>query len=130
MRELETDWWYLSLPPDWQVEQDGDSIVIADPDELGVITITSLLSDGEQDIDLGLSEMMGNLDIDRAAVKPVTLGDFRGFYAEFEEGGDWVREWYLGSERCLLLISYDCALEDRDLDREMVDQILDTLSPK
>ncbi|MFT5606044.1 MAG: hypothetical protein ACI9G5_003020, partial [Paracoccaceae bacterium] len=26
MRELETDWWYLSLPEDWLVDQDDDSI--------------------------------------------------------------------------------------------------------
>lgn len=131
MRELETDWWYLSLPEDWQVEQDDDSIVITDPDEVGVITLTSLISDNERDIELGLRELMTALEVNTDAVKKVSgVGDFHGYYSELEDGGDWVREWYLGRDNCLLLVSYDCDPENRHMDREIVDQILDTLALK
>ncbi len=130
MRELETDWWFLSLPEDWLVDQDDDSIVITDPDEVGVITLTSLITDGERDIEAGIRSLMASLEVDQKLVEPTMLGDFDGFYQEFVDGDDWVREWYLGSEHCLLLVSYDCDPENRMMDREVVDQILDTLSLK
>ena len=130
MRELETDWWFLSLPEDWQVDQDDDSIVITDPDEVGVITLTSLITEGERDIDAGLSDLMKSLGVEKSQLEATVLGDFDGFYQEFQDGDDWVREWYLGSEHCLLLVSYDCDPDNKMMDRELVDDILDTLSLK
>ncbi|MBB3047710.1 hypothetical protein FHR99_001976 [Litorivivens lipolytica] len=130
MRELETDWWFLSLPEDWQVDQDDDSIVITDPDEVGVITLTSLITDGERDIEAGLKDLMASLGVESSQVESTMLGDFDGYYQEFQDGDDWVREWYLGSEHCLLLVSYDCDPDNKMMDRELVDDILDTLSLK
>jgi hypothetical protein len=130
MRELETDWWFLSLPEDWLVDQDDDSIVITDPDEVGVITLTSLITESERDIEAGLGELMETLGVEKNQLEATVLGDFDGYYQEFQDGDDWVREWYLGSEHCLLLVSYDCDPENKMMDRELIDDILDTLSLK
>lgn len=129
MRELETDWWYLSLPEDWLVDQDDDSIVITDPDEVGVITLTSMINDS-RDRDRALQELIAALDVDAKALAPATLGDFDGYSSEFQDGDDWVREWYLACDSCLLLVSYDCDPDNRHMDREIIDQILDTLCLK
>ena len=130
MRELETDWWYLSLPEDWLVDQDDDSIVITDPDEVGVITLTSMINDGKRDRDIALRDLIDALDVDAKHLKPACQGDFEGYYGEFLDGDDWVREWYLVCDSCLLLISYDCDPDNQHMDREIIDQILDTLSLK
>ncbi len=130
MRELETDWWYLSLPEDWLVDQDDDSIVITDPDEVGVITLTSMINDGKRDRDIALRDLINALDVDAKHLKPARQGDFEGYYGEFLDGEDWVREWYLVCDSCLLLISYDCDPDNQHMDREIIDQILDTLSLK
>lgn len=130
MRELETDWWYLSLPEDWLVDQDDDSIVITDPDEVGVITLTSMINEGPRDRELALRELIAVLEVDIKALTPATLGDFAGYYSEFQDGDDWVREWYLACDSCLLLVSYDCEPENKHMDREIIDQILDTLCLK
>ncbi|MFT5033760.1 MAG: hypothetical protein ACI89D_000597 [Bermanella sp.] len=130
MRELETDWWYLSLPEDWLVDQDDDSIVITDPDEVGVITLTSMISEGSRDRDIALQELIKVLEVDAKSLAPAKLGDFEGYYCEFQDGDDWVREWYLACDSCLLLVSYDCDPENQNMDREIIDQILDTLCLK
>ncbi len=130
MRELETDWWYLSLPEDWLVDQDDDSIVITDPDEVGVITLTSMVIEGQRDRAVALRELIEVLEVDSESLKPAKLVDFEGHYCEFQDGDDWVREWYLACDSCLLLVSYDCDPENLNMDREIVDQILDTLCLK
>jgi hypothetical protein len=38
MQEVESDWWFIGLPEEWRTEQDEDSILIFDQDELGCIS--------------------------------------------------------------------------------------------
>ncbi len=45
MREVESDWWFLDLPECWLSEQDEESILIYDEDELGCISLSALVPD-------------------------------------------------------------------------------------
>jgi hypothetical protein len=56
--------------------------------------------------------------------------DYQGWEFETVEEGDYIREWFLHAGDHLLLISYACAEDDRDMDRAAVDQILDSLRLK
>ncbi|MDX1504481.1 MAG: hypothetical protein R3221_02110 [Spongiibacter sp.] len=132
MQEIESDWWFIDLPEQWFSEQDDDSILIFDEDELGCICLSTLEAEpgamAGADAVKGLINSVGH---SMAAGKPCTIGeDWRGWEFETVEEGDYIREWYLYGPNHLLLITYSCAEDDRDMDRSAVEEILDTLRVK
>ena len=62
MQEVESDWWFIGLPEEWRTEQDEDSILIFDQDELGCISLSSLQAEhgkpaSEQDLKTLMKEV-------------------------------------------------------------------------
>lgn len=129
MHTVETDWWLLDLPEEWQAEQDDETIVITDEDGVGVIEITSLEHDEEhQHPDLNaLALQLIPADVPGSTAR---LGDFEGLYFQYQDEGDAVREWLLQCDQRVLLISYSCDIENAGMDDAFVDEVLDTLESK
>lgn len=132
MHEIETDWWFIALPEQWHSEVDEDCILIFDEDELGCISLSTLLpEDGASVGEAGLRELLAELGMDPAQGQACDLGArWRGWEFETREEGDYIREWYLWAANHLLLVSYSCDEDDREFDRSAVDQILDSLRLK
>lgn len=132
MREIESDWWFLLLPDEWQSEQDDDSILVFDEDELGCISLSTLAADSGKPADENaLKALLKDLGYDPAAGKACTVAeDWRGWQFETIEEGDYIREWFLFGGGLILLVSYSCAEEDRSMDVAVVDEILDSLRLK
>ena len=42
MRAVESQWWIIELPDEWEAEQDDETILISDEDGVGEIAITTL----------------------------------------------------------------------------------------
>lgn len=127
MRVLETNWWSISLPDEWIAEHDEDAIIIYDEDDVGTIQITDLKrEEGEasQDDLLELAEELIEQGVKYASA---SMGDFVGIRFEYEEDGVFVIEWFLRCEDLVLLVSYDCDLDNKAMDVGMVEDILDTL---
>lgn len=132
MQEIESDWWFIDLPDQWFSEQDDDSILIFDEDELGCICLSTLEPEaGAKAGAEALTALIDSVGHSLNAGKPCVVGeDWRGWEFETVEDGDYIREWYLHGPNHLLLITYSCAEDDRDMDRSAVEEILDTLRVK
>jgi hypothetical protein len=130
MRSVETDWWIIDLPDEWDAEQDDETIVIGDEDGVGVLEITTL-EKREQDVGISdlrvLAQELVPAELTGSAAR---IGEFSGLYFEYIEDDDAVREWLLRDGNLLLLISYSCAVENQGIDDAMVDEILETLQSK
>lgn len=131
MREVESDFWFIALPEQWHSEQEDDSILIYDEDELGCICLSNLQSEDGQVDQHGLESLIQEMGHKLKAGSVVELGEgWRGWEFSGEEEGDFIREWYLMGQDHLLLITYSCAVEDKEMDRSAVDEILDSLRLK
>lgn len=127
MHTVETEWWSLDLPEEWQAEQDDETIVIGDDDGVGMLEITALErresgGAGEQDVFALAQQLFG-----AQPTQSATVGDFTGLYVQYVDEGDAVREWVLRNGEQIVLISYSCDVENAGLDDEIVDEILSTL---
>lgn len=129
MHTVETDWWLLDLPEEWEAEQDDETIVITDEDGVGVIEITSLEHDDAQHAP-DLVALATQLIPNNGAGSAARLGDFEGLYFHYQDEGDAVREWLLQCNNRVLLISYSCDIENAGMDDAFVDEVLDTLESK
>lgn len=129
MHTIETDWWLLDLPEEWQAEQDDETIVITDEDGIGMLEITSLEPAGDaRGVDL--KALAQQLLPDNGAGAPARIGDFEGLYFQYQEEGDAVREWLVQCDGHVLLVSYSCDIEDAGMDDSFVDEVLDTLEAR
>ena len=124
MRVLETADWSLLLPAEWQAEQDDESIVIGDRDDVGCIEISELRKEHGDFTSADLEEL---IDSPRDW-QPARLGSFSGLGNSLVEDDAAIREWYVHAGALLLYITYSCELENRGLDDAAVDEILATLS--
>lgn len=123
MNTLMTDYFAIELPEHWYAEQEEETIIITDDDEVSVIEMTVVpVAKGESIDDL------------LEALKPEgmfssVLSEIPAFYHEFvEEGGFW-REWFCVLEHAVLIVSHGTEEENKGMDDASVDEILATLSP-
>jgi len=127
MNVLETEWWSMVVPPEWWAEEEQESILVGDLDDVGCIEISTLHKEtgnfSSQEI-LGIAKQELSLP---ATWEAIERGDFSGWTASFDEDGAAVREWYLGCGAMLLFVTYSCDLDNRGMDDSAVDEILDTL---
>ena len=127
MRVLETQWWRLGLPDEWIAEQDEDSIIITDRDEVGTIEISHLLhQEGDEPLS---AEALARANAEHEGLdwQACCLGEFDGVETSYHEYGAAVREWWLQAQSLVIFITYVCDLENEDLDAVIVDEILDGL---
>lgn len=124
---VETDCFIIDLPESWSVEQDEESLIFNDPDNITCLEISAVRKqDGlVEDDDLKIFSQ----DFLEQGLKPtpISIGDFCGSYFSLEEDGEAWREWVLCAEDVMLLASHGAELEDKGLDDAIVDEMLSTL---
>lgn len=127
MRALESQWWIIELPDEWDAEQEGEAILIGDEDGVGEIAITTLQKQQGEVSDTELKDYTEDVVQQYGNGKVVNLAGLQGYYFNYLEQGDAVREWYLRSNNLLLLITYSCSEDNVGMDDAAVDEILGTL---
>lgn len=127
MRAVESQWWIIELPEEWDAEQDDDVIIISDEDDVGEITLTTLTKEEGPVQASELRAFTEETAADFGPPTPVQVGEFSGLYFAFEDEGDALREWYLCCDNLLLFITYSCDLDNAGMDDGIVDEILGTL---
>jgi hypothetical protein len=127
MRILETELFLLQLPDEWEAEQDDETFVITDADEISTLEITPLKKESGLVADEDLVQFTADLQSEGKKGISSQLGDFGGeCYFYEEEGAAW-REWLVYAGDLILLITHGVEIENKGIDDSMVDDILSTL---
>ena len=127
MRAVESQWWIIELPDEWEAEQDDETILISDEDGVGEIAITTLQKENGPVDDSELRLYTEDIESQCGRGQVVELFGLNGYYYSYQDDGDALREWYLRGDDLLLLITYSCDLENAGMDDSAVDEILSTL---
>ena len=130
MKQLETDWWTLELPPEWEAEQDEELIVIEDEDGVSCLELSSLVREHGEVGDADLAEFSRELRDAGASGAPVTIGPWRGEVYQHDDAEFHYREWFLRCGAIFVYAAYHCLPEHRGFDDAAIDEILATLEPK
>ena len=117
------------IPPEWWADQEEDSILIGDRDDVGSIEISTLHRDQGAFSDTEIQALArDNSDADWCW-ESAALGAFKGIGTRYQHDNDAVREWYVAVGGLLLFVTYSCDAENAGLDDAAVDELLDTLTP-
>ncbi len=127
MRVVESQWWIIDLPDEWEAEQVDDAITIGDEDGVGVIELTTLQKENGKVDDKELREFTAEIEEQFGAGQEIQVADLSGYYYCYKDGDEAIREWYLRLDDLLIFIIYSCDEENAGMDDSSVDEILSTL---
>lgn len=125
---VETDCFIIDLPESWSVEQDEETFIFHDPDDITRLEISAMRKEGSVIEEADLEQFSADLIDQGLSPKAVTIGDFYGsYFGPIEEDGEVWREWVSCAEDVVLLASHGVEAEDKGLDDAIVDEMLNTL---
>lgn len=130
MEMLETDWWTLEIPPEFEVSQEDDLVIIEDEDGVGCLEISTLVREEGR---VGAAEIAEfSLELRESGIAPqrARIGGWSGELYEHEDDGFHWREWFLGYGSLFVYAAYQCLPENAGMDDAAIDEILETLEPK
>jgi hypothetical protein len=55
-------------------------------------------------------------------------GDFAGYQHSYTENGVFYRQWWIANERTIVFITYQCDPESRDIETEVIDKIVHSIT--
>ncbi|WP_339338044.1 hypothetical protein [uncultured Oceanicoccus sp.] len=127
MRVVESQWWIIELPDEWEADQDEETIIISDEDGVGEIAITTLKKEAGLVDEAELHDYLSDIVELFGPAESTQMAELSGYYIAYKEDGDAVREWYLRYDNLLVLITYSCDYNNAGMDDSAVDEILGTL---
>jgi len=125
---VETQWWAIEIPEEWEAQYSEDCVSISDCDEVGCLDISALKKQQGDITEDDLRAFAGEL-LDKSLIPQlVECSGLSGLYFEYQEDDTAWREWYFAANDLMIYITYNCDLENKDFDVAVVDQILETLT--
>jgi len=130
MKVLETDWWTLELPPEWEAEQDEEIVIVEDEDGVSCLELSTLVREDGAVSDEDLAAFSAELRGEGLKPRAVGPGCWRGLLFEHDDAEHHWREWFLRHGATFVYAAYHCLAENRGMDDAAIDEILATLSPR
>jgi hypothetical protein len=125
---VETQWWAIEIPDEWNAQYSEDCVTVSDCDGIGSIDISALKKQQGIINDEDLREFADDLLVKQLIPQLVEHNGLSGFYFEYLEDGLAWREWYLAVNELFIYITYNSESENKNFDVAVVDQILETLT--
>jgi len=128
-----TGWYNLQLPENWAVEDEGSLISVYDPNQgVGTLQISAYSIPSDQEPDL--VEELAKYLIYRVKIKSkadliskIKIDSNCAFYEVFKEGGRYCSYWMFYKNYKLIFLTYNCPGEEFSKEKEIIDQILNSL---
>jgi len=127
LQEFSGHHWIINLPDKWQAHHGTETDSIFYQDGVGVTDIQSIMNDvtvKDADLLFYAAEYLDKAN----ETPPINLGDFAGFSLEYDEEDDYWWRAYLKAGHVILIISYNCKINEKRLEIEAVKELLQSLS--
>ncbi len=129
-QKYKSAWWSVELPDNWEAEQDEDCATFTSERGVGALQISAYRRDDEIVTDEDLLDFAEDKLVEGANLNSVSFGEFVGLKTSYFAGESYWRKLWLRSGSLLLFVTYTCAAEERTVETEDVNIILNSLSLK
>ncbi len=131
-------WYELSLPDHWEADEDDTPVAFWQPDGAGALQVTAEQIPRRKESDrmdcfLALRAFLSSTghELDESSSRRFSRDGLQGACTEYsadaaEENLFW-RVWFVTDQETLLFLTYACREEERELEREAVDSIVDSV---
>jgi|MudIll2142460700_1097286.scaffolds.fasta_scaffold860888_1 hypothetical protein len=118
----------LDPAPGWEAETDEYCATVCHPDGVGALQLSSFQKQDGTLIsrdDLLKATQLSEETIPHLAEQ--VWGDFHGFQLVYSEEETFWRRWWLSNGSTLAFVTYNCGLQDSEVELEPVNKMLATL---
>jgi hypothetical protein len=124
--EYKSAFWTVKYPPEWIAEIHPGGVSFYGEHGVGALQIRADSKDREVTTEDLYELIEAELPRD-VSLNNVEAGDFKGLATEFEYKNHFWRHWILSKRTVLLDISYNCEPEVCEVERELIEQIVNSL---
>lgn len=121
--------WQIDLPLGWVAEQEDEVVILYHPDQAGTLSISSTLEEAEISDEYVEGLLAEHIDAG-AELIDVEYNIFSGVSCCYDDEEEFWCEWYLWNERLLIFITYNCPLDEEGKQEDVVESMLETLTPR
>lgn len=124
--KYQSTFWKINYPTEWVVEKHPECVSFYAEDGFGALQFSAHLKD-EKVTKADLDELINDEIPKETQINDIELEEFTGIAAEFQYENHFWRTWILRKNKLLLYVTYNCEFEDRQIEREIVNQIVNSL---
>ncbi len=124
--QYQSTFWKINYPTEWVVEKHPECVSFYAEDGFGALQLSAYLKD-EKVTKADLDELINDEIPQETQINDIELEAFTGIAAEFQYENHFWRTWILRKNKLLLYVTYNCEFEDRQLERAIVNQIVNSL---
>jgi hypothetical protein len=120
-------WFSLSYPDDWEFENEENCTSFSKRNGVGALQLSAYMADSTQSARENLLEYIADEGIE-AEVTSTSITNIEVATAEFSNRGFHTRLWFISSGLCLVLVTYISDPQYKEVEREDVDLILNSIN--
>ena len=120
--------WSLEIPDGWLGEDLDECVVFSAEEGVGVLQVVAYYQDDVfilEDLEDLLDEQLP--EDHELRFEKVNVGEFSGVTVSLREEEEYARYWAVSAERLALVITYHCNDEDRNVEAQIIEDMLETL---
>lgn len=121
-----TNTWTLQVPTGWRAWHDEECSTLVGPGDVGALQVSAAFKDTEV-VDQDLRDFAAEHLEAGAHAEAAEAGDYAGFEIAFSDGESCWRQWFLRRGKQVLFVTYNCAVDDRGVEDDAVQQALASL---
>ena len=127
IKRYKSAWWSLDLPAPWNVEEKKDRVAITSEDYVGVLQISAYRREGNEVTNDDLLHFAEDELVEGVELQNIICGEFTGIGISYLVDGSYWRKWWLWRGALLLYVTYNCSAEQRFVEMDTVDQMMNSL---
>ena len=121
-KTFQTECWSVSIPKGWSVKEDSECVTFTRVEPVGAVQVSAHRKSGvvtDRDVRQFIER--------KRTIRKIRVGEFTGYTTNYPDQGIFWREWWLRAGTTLIYITYNVALEHKDLEQYEVDGVVDSL---
>ena len=121
------DTWSIQPPLGWSAWHDAECATLAGEPEIGALQISAAFKESDVSHEDLLDFASDHIDAGARAAE-VVAGTFQGITFCYGDGEFHWQQWYLRDGRQMLFVTYNCPVERKGAEDDVVSKALNTLS--
>jgi hypothetical protein len=122
-------WWSINLPPGWTGIEEKECVTFRGSPSLGILQVSSARKDKGPVTDQDLREFAQSTAASNIQLHRVSYSRFSGFYAQYQKGSLFWKEWWLRSGQLMLYATYNMLQDKKELEEPIIEKIICSLQP-
>lgn len=127
METYTSDLWMIDVAEGWEAQREELCVTICHPDGVGALQISAYQKPKGE---IARDDLLDATNLDPETLKHLgeqQWGEFDGFQLVYAADDTFWRRWWLAAGKTLVFVTYNCELNDQQVEGEAVNAMVSSL---